>query len=397
VYDFLPKQKAFLNDKHKYTAFIGGIGSGKTFAGCVKAYIEGVHKGRPGMIVAPTFPMLRDVTQTEFLRLLDETSVSYVFNKSENKIFVNGATILFRSAEKPDRLRGPNLSWVYLDEAALMRGKIWEIVIGRLRVGVPKGWITTTPAGFNWVHKYFAERRDENYHMIQAKTAENTYLPDDYVQDLKAAYTGEFARQELNGEFTLFEGIVYSEFNRADHVVDFVVEEGWTLVRGIDYGYTNPFVCLFGAVDEDGRLYIYDEHYESKRLIKYHADKIKQREGNFKWTVADHDAQDNAEMRSQGIQTLNAKKSVIEGIQKVKARLVTQGDGRPRLFVHPRCENLIRELQFYRWQEAKEGVNEKEEPVKEFDHALDALRYMVMKLDKGTGRVSAIPASYLGL
>jgi phage terminase large subunit len=396
-FDFLPKQQEFLNSPYKYTAFIGGIGSGKTFAGCVKAYIEGVYKGRPGMIVAPTFPMLRDVTQTEFLNLLDTTGVTYVFNKAENKIFVNGTVILFRSAEKPERLRGPNLSWVYLDEAALMRGKIWEIVIGRLRVGVPKGWVTTTPAGFNWVYRYFGESADDNYKMYQSATRENIYLPEDYIRDLEAAYTGEFARQELDGEFTLFEGLVYSEFSLSRHVTDFVVPEGWTLVRAIDWGYTNPFVCLFGAVDEDGRLYIYDEHYESKRLIKHHAEKIKQREGNFSWTVADHDAQDNAELRKYGIPTINAKKDVIEGIQKVKARLVTQGDGRPRLFIHPRCENLIKEMQAYRWAESKDGVNEKEEPVKEFDHAMDALRYMVMKLDRGTGRVANVPASYLGL
>lgn len=396
-FDFLPKQREFLNSSAKYTAFIGGIGSGKTFAGCVKAYIEGVQKGRPGMIVAPTFPMLRDVTQTTFLELLDSTGVGYAFNKSENKIFVNGATILFRSAEKPDRLRGPNLSWVYLDEAAMMRGKIWEIVIGRLRVGVPKGWLTTTPAGFNWVYNYFVKREDDQYKIFRGRTQDNTYLPDDYINDLVSTYSGEFARQELDGEFTLFEGLVYSEYRSGLHSQAFDIAEGMTLVRAIDYGYTNPFVCLWGALDEDGRLYIYDEHYANRMLIKDHAAEIHKRQGKFSWTVADHDAQDSAEMRNRGIFTIRAKKDVMEGIQRVKARFLVQGDGRPRLFVHPRCQNTIRELLSYRWQDSKDGKNDKEEPVKENDHAMDALRYMVMQIDKPSIKVSGVSAGRLGL
>jgi phage terminase large subunit len=49
--------------------------------------------------------------------------------------------------------------------------------------------------------------------------------------------------------------------------------------------------------------------------------------------------------------------------------------------IEPKCTNLIREFSSYRWNETKEGRNDKEEPVKENDHAMDALRYMVMELD----------------
>ena len=114
--------------------------------------------------------------------------------------------------------------------------------------------------------------------------------------------------------------------------------------------------------------------------MDYHATAIKGRPGSFEWTVADHDAQDNAEMRSKGISTTNAKKDVTRGIQKVKARLTIQGDGKPRLYIMSTCVNTIKEISLYRWNEKKAG-NEKEEPVKENDHSMDALRYMVMQLD----------------
>jgi len=341
--------------------------------------------------------MLRDSTAHTLLAILRQCGFKFDYNKSEGELNCYSSRILLRSGDKPDRLRGPNLTWAWLDEAAMMKEEVWKIMIGRLRVGEPKAWVTTTPAGFNWVYRYFLEKDDESYHIIKAPTKENTYLPQTYIHDLENSYVGEFAKQELEGEFTLFEGLVYSEFRTAVHVSDFVVGEGWQLVRAIDHGYNNPFVCLWGAVDEDDRLYIYDEHYESKRLIKHHVDKIRMREGKYAWTVADHDAQDNAELRESGIHTQNARKDVIAGIQRVKARLAVQGDGRPRVFIHPRCENTIRELQSYRWQESKDGVNDKEEPVKENDHAMDALRYMVMKLDKPTFYVPGITPEGLGL
>jgi phage terminase large subunit len=334
------------------------------------------------MVVAPTYPMLRDVTQRTFFELLEQLGPPpYVFNKADGRLEVNGHVVLFRSADNPERLRGPNLNWFYLDEAALAKEKVWDILIGRLRVGEARGWITTTPKGFNWIHNKWFEKRLAGYELINAHTEENWHLPRDYIADLKAAYTGEFARQELEGGFVAFEGLVY-DFRHEVHVVEpFVPPEDWQRFRAIDYGYTNPFVCLWGAIDGDGRLYIYDEHYESKRLLDYHAEQIRARGEQAAWTVADHDAQENAEMRRHGVVSMPAQKDVATGIQKVSARLAPAGDGRPRLFVMRNCENLIREFGLYQWQGSKDGKNEKEEPVKEHDHAMDALRYMVMELD----------------
>jgi len=337
--------------------------------------------------------MLRDATAYTFINdVLIPWDIPYSYNKSDGEIELYGTRVLLRSADNPDRLRGPNLSWAWLDEAAQMRAAVWDIVIGRLRLGKPKAWVTTTPAGFNWVYQKFVEKGDPNYYMVQARTAENKYLPTEYVQSLVDSYSGEFARQELEGDFVAFEGLVYDEFRRDTHVIEpFSIPESWRRVRAVDYGYTNPFVCLWGAIDEDGRLYIYDEHYQAKTLLRVHADAIRQRQGNFEFTVADHDAQDNAEMWSLGIETQRAKKDVTPGISRVKARLRVQGDGKPRLFLCSNCTNLIKEIQGYRWQEAKDGANVKEEPVKDNDHAMDALRYMVIQLDGGAEpRISII-------
>jgi PBSX family phage terminase large subunit len=349
------------------------------------AALQAVATGTDGMIVAPTFPMLRDATQKTFLGLCEKVGVPVTFWKAEERAKIGHANVYFRSTEYPDRLRGPNLGWAYLDEAALMPERAWQVILGRLRVGNPRAWVTTTPAGFNWVWKYFVSERRENYEAFYGSTRDNYFNPQGYLADLEANYTAEFARQEIDGAFVAFEGLVYSEVRPDVHVVKaFRIPDDWQRVRAIDFGFTNPFVCLWGAVDTDGRLYVYDEHYRRRELIKDHADAIKRREDPVQWTVADHDAQDAAELASCGVYTTPAQKAVLVGIQKVKSRLATQGDGKPRLFFFDSVVNTLKEVGMYRWADGKAGKNEKEEPIKESDHAMDALRYMVMQIDNAT-------------
>jgi phage terminase large subunit len=207
----------------------------------------------------------------------------------------------------------------------------------------------------------------------------------------------------------LAEGMVYDEFDQKIHVIDPIdLPMNWKYYRSIDWGYQNPFCCLFAAYNyKDNILYIYDEHYKAKKLIEYHAEQIKKRDNRkienkeeriyFDKTFADHDAQDNAEIKKYGIHTSNAVKGEVNsGIQRVKARLKVI-DGKPKLYVFKNCENLIREFGLYRWNDKREGYNEKEEPVKAEDHALDPLRYLINYLDKGKLKVSKVSASSLGL
>jgi phage terminase large subunit len=378
--ELLPKQDRFVFAKRKFVAFVAGLGSGKTTAGAIRSILW-AQRG-DGMIIAPTYPMLRDATQHTFFGVLDAAGIPYLFNKADNEARVFGHRILFRSADHPDRLRGPNMMWAWLDEAAMMRLSVWHVVLGRLRVGETSAWVTTTPAGFNWLHE-LCTGEEPTFELIHSSTRDNTHLPPDYIESMAAAYTGEFARQEIDGDFVAFEGLVYSNFRRRLHVVDWDPPEDWYRVRAIDLGYTNPFVCLWGAVDHDGRLLIYDEHYRARHLMGWHAKKIREREGRFSWTVADHDAQDVAELRALGIYTMPAKKDVTVGIQRTMARFDVQEDGRPRLWIHERCENTISELNTYQWAPGQDGKPDKEEPIKEHDHAMDALRYMVMQLDGG--------------
>ena len=214
---------------------------------------------------------------------------------------------------------------------------------------------------------------------------DNPHLSKEYVENLKRSTApGMWYDRRIKGLWVSAEGLVYESWDSGVHVIEpFDIPDDWQRCRSIDLGYNNPFTCLWGAVDHDGRLFIYDEHYADHQLIKWHSERIKQRTGSFAWTVRDHDAQEGAELESNGISTWPAKKDVDAGIQKVALRLRVQEDGRPRLFVFRTCENTRREIGMYRWQDHRTDRPIKEEPVKVRDHTCDALRYMVMELDAG--------------
>src|SRR5687767_6540922 len=113
-------QAAFVDDAHPYVLFLGGIGSGKSYAGAVRAMKRRFGRTQPslGIVLAPTYPMLRDATWRTALEVWEPLIRRAV--QTEMRIeLVTGDEALFRSADDPERLRGPNASWAWIDEAAI--------------------------------------------------------------------------------------------------------------------------------------------------------------------------------------------------------------------------------------------------------------------------------------
>lgn len=219
----LPRQREFVFSEARFTAYVGGIGSGKTFAGATKALIEAVRYPRTiGLVLAPTYTMVRDVILETVQKIFPNDVVARYLETKHTMFLKNGSKILFRSAEKPEKLRGLNLAWAWLDEAAYVERQVWDVVIGRLRDkrGSRRAWFTTTPRGRNWIWELFVKEKKEGYELVHATTYDNVYLPQDYIRALEQRYTGEFKEQELLGRFVTFEGLVYREFDEQKHVIN---------------------------------------------------------------------------------------------------------------------------------------------------------------------------------
>src|SRR3954468_3778811 len=136
IYDPYGSQQKFHALESKYKGFSGPVGSGKSFAFVNEALkLAYLNNGCQGLIGAPTYPMLRDVTQTAFFEMLLENNVPHVFRKSENVVYLPepGSEILFRTMDQPERLRGMNLAWFGIDELTYCKQDSWQRLEARLR------------------------------------------------------------------------------------------------------------------------------------------------------------------------------------------------------------------------------------------------------------------------
>ena len=392
-----PIQKAFKDSESLYRGFTGGRGTGKSFVGAYDL-LRRAKAGRLYGLYAPTYPMLRDASLRSFLELGEKLHFIKSFNKSDSiMILGNGAEVICRSLDDPERARGPNLSGAWMDEASLTKRDAYDIIIACLRQGGEQGWLsaTFTPKGIkHWTYEVFGQGRS-NTALFKARTRDNPFLPAGFADTLAEQYSGPFARQELEGEFVAFEGLIYDEFDHNAHVARREQAEFQRLIVGVDEGYTNPAVALVIGLDGDERAHVIEEFYQSRVLQASFVDacrELKERYPIDRFFVDPSAAGLIAEMRSARLPVADADNAVTDGIQAVKARLAIAGDGRPRLTIDPSCVNAIAEFESYVWAKDRDG-NATDKPLKENDHAMDAARYGIRALARPM-KLQTMPSLY---
>jgi PBSX family phage terminase large subunit len=390
-------QAKFVKCPEQVIAFFGGIGNGKTFAGILKGILRVLdpeQKPQLGMIARQTYPELRDSTQRTFFELVHLfgllPGVHYDYKKQENRvIFKNGHEIIFRSLDDPAKLLSINLGWFYIDQAEEVSEEVFLTLLGRLRaVATPQCWITGNPLGHNWVwHRFIHDPVPGNI-IFNAKTEENIHnLPEGYIDSLKKNYNEIWINRYLYGSWDAFEGQIYPDFEPSIHVVNNINPDyNWRRFIAIDHGRTNPTAILWGAVDQDDKVWVYREHYEAGQDAEYHARMCKSflNEGAYETYVIDPSTgagkTDDPETignryRQLGVPVINANNDVQGGIDKV-----TEYIKKNKIFITRSCENLRREMVNYQWEQpsaSRVDLNTPEKPLKKDDHAVDSLRYMI--------------------
>jgi PBSX family phage terminase large subunit len=327
------------------------------------------------------------------------------------------SNVIFRGLEEPDKHRSLNLNAAYIDESSQVSEEAFLLLQSRLRgPHVRKIFMTTNPAGHDWQYSYFvkqdlfkSEEAKRAFALVRAPSTENVFLPEGYVESMLSTYSEERIQREVMASFDAFEGAVYPEFRRDLHVIsDFVIPKDWTRVIGIDHGYRNPAAWVWGAVDPDGAIYIYREFYEREWLIEeiINGRKDQNKPGVLQLmhgekfdravidpsTKAARNEKNGRKVSDFDIYQENlpsdfplflANNDVTVGIDRVKTFLKPDPrSGKPRLYIFRSCTNTIDEICKYRYKELKMAQvgkqNEKEEPYKHDDHAVDALRYLIM-------------------
>jgi phage terminase large subunit-like protein len=204
-------QAIFSHSSALWRGFIGGRGSGKSYAGAYDL-IRRAKRGRTYLVCAPTYSMLNDSTLRSFLLVARDFGVidpEHLRKSPPPQMTLStGAEILFRSADDPERLRGPNFSGAWLDEASQMSKDVFDIVIASLREGGETGWLsaTMTPHGLShWTYEKWGKAQADTA-IFHARTRDNPFLPADFAHKVSLQYTGLRAQQELDGLFVAIEG-----------------------------------------------------------------------------------------------------------------------------------------------------------------------------------------------
>jgi len=187
------------------------------------------------------------------------------------------------------------------------------------------------------------------------------------------------------------DNIVFGEFDPGVHVQPIDYDANLPLYRTLDFGFINPFVCLWIQVDHDGTVRVIDEYVRSRATIDIHAEQIKARtpcvEEQVTATFCDpagagsNDITGTSvvrELRTLGITTRYRRSSILEGIELIR-RAIRSGEGKSTLIISPRCPRLIEALQCYHYPDAARAAAG-ELPFKDgvYDHPIDALRYFLV-------------------
>lgn len=225
---------------------------------------------------------------------------------------------------------------------------------------------------------------------------------DDCIAQMRRSSTAAFEAEMLCKRPNL-DNAVFPEFDPKVHVKDVGYVESLPLYRAIDFGFVNPFVCLWVQVDDDGCVYVIDEYIRSKATINVHGEEMLRRtacsEGSVRATFCDpagagrNDVTGTSpvkELRSLGIRCRYKRSGILEGVELIR-RAIRSGDGVSRLIVSPKCIRLIEALRCYHYPEDKGADRFSEMPEKDgvYDHPIDALRYFFVGLSS-TGKVKVI-------
>lgn len=365
-----------LRSKAKYVVVLAGTGSGKTFLGPIWIAKEIKRGAEEVLIVSPTYLMFQRVVLPHVMRFFKETGLLEKYKGTDRVMELKtGTKIYFGSSDNPFSLEGVHVDAVWLDEAGQMKREAWAVA--KRRIGVKDGriLITTTPYNLGWLKQEVYDewkKGNPDFEIIQFPSIMNPYYPKEEFERARKSLPEWQFRMFYLGEFVRPEGLIYADFDSSKHIIDpFGIPSDWTRIAGIDIGYNNPTAIVFIAIDKDGKNYVYREYYERyktfEEIIKDFLDMTKNEKIDSVYVDPSEPAFIKA-LRQKGINVLEAKNDVKEGISAVISLFKTD-----RLYVFRGCKNLLDEIENYRWKKVNEDL--KDEPLKEYDHACDAMRY----------------------
>jgi len=319
-----------------------------------------------------------------------DNSNAYAISKGnkENYFYIFGG----KDERSQDLVQGFTAAGFLFDEVTLMPESFANQCVARCSESGAKLWFNCNPQGpFHWFKLTWIDNIvEKNALRLQFTLDDNPSLSEDVKTRYRRSFAGVFFKRFILGLWVIAEGVIYPELPDTIWQIDVPPRVSIEAPEGIsryfvacDYGITNPHVyllCGISSIKGEPHIYILDEYYNENSMLNTKTDDLFLKDylkfiGNkiIQNVVIDPSAASLINLfRQNGIGVRAADNSVMSGIQNVSSWIRCK-----RLHVvRDRCPNLLKEFNSYVWDDKAQQLG-KDEPLKQSDHALDALRYLI--------------------
>lgn len=396
---YLPYVKDYTR---RYEVYYGGAGSGKSVFVVQKLIIKALESKRKILVIRKVGATLRDsvyalicdtLARWQILRLC-KTNVTNM-----SVILPNGSTFLFKGLDDSEKIKSiADITDIWVEEATELTGEEYDQLDLRLRARVDGSQLIATfnpVSKANWTYSRWFDPAtaapDRNVLVVKTTYKDNAFLTPQYIASLEAMITTNPAYYNIYalGEFATLDRLVYNRWRVEDY--DWKALHG-TLCIGLDFGFVSDPTALVASIVTDDTIYIFDcwgaTCYTNDMIARAIADR-----GYAKSTIICDSAEQKsiAELRQHGIiraqEATKGQHSIINGIKKVSEYDIA---------VAPACAAVIEELQNYAWAKDRRTGEYIEQPIDQYNHYMDALRYSLQCVTN-SHKPKFLPKSYLGI
>ena len=379
---------AINNPKYRFVCAAVSRRQGKTYIANIIGQLVTLVPGSNVLLMSPNYS-LSQISFDLQRQLIKHFDLEVTRDNAKDKVIElsNGSTIRMGSVNQVDSVVGRSYDLIIFDEAALVDGRDAFNVALRptLDKQNSKALFISTPRGRNnWFaefwHRGFSDEYPE-WASIRATYHENPRLSETDIAEAKKTMSEAEFNQEYMADFNVFEGQVWA-FNHEECIADLAeLEVGrMDVFAGMDVGYKDPTAFCVIAYDWDSqKFYLVDEYLNSEKTTEQHAMEIRKLidKWNIDYIFIDSAAQQTRFDFAQNydITTINAKKSVLDGIGHVGG--IVEND---KLIVHQSCKESLLCLDQYQWDPNPNLLKEK--PKHNYaSHMADAIRYALYSFE----------------
>ena len=396
------QQRVFL-DNHRFRVMVAGRRVGKTYIMLMALLLTAIRKdGAKVWYVSPTYRQSKMVAWEILKSIIPSRIVKKILETELKIVFINGSHIALKGADKSDRLRGPGLDAIALDEFAMWDDpSAWHEVL-RPTLADTGGWLIvgSTPKAYNHLYDMALKGWSDDFPdwmTFHATTREGGRVSDEEIEILKSELDERVFNQEVLAMFEVIQGRVYYKFDRKENVKDDLSKPTTEILIGMDFNI-DPMSAVVAVASGD-QCHIIDEISLSSSNTESMGKEVAKRYGRL--LPADHrrigcnvdvshitifpDPAGKARHTSSGahitditilkrmgfkVKCLSRAPMIMDRVNSVNA-MIESADGVRRLYISTKCKKLIACL------EGLEYAGNLPDKTRGLDHLPDALGYMI--------------------